>query len=193
MWAATGLAIASVIACGDLDLNGDVTLSTDQLLVLPSQAGAPAVPLASFSVPNPDIVVRRLEHLDPFNTLYMEIRFPEGSLASLNGQPLTATDTVTITIEPRAGGYGMTVSPRGVAFASGATPSVTFAFARYGDLSVANGSQYATPVAYAAALALWFEVTPGRWRRVSGSGPVPTDAVASPLPEPGTYVIAAPR
>lgn len=181
-------------ACSDLDLIGDTTVPTAELLILALQSTAPTVQEGSFSVPNSAVTVRRLLHSDAFNTLYLEVRFPEVALASLNGQPLTADDTVLVTAQPRAGGYGLTLSPQGLEFAGTATPSVTLSYARYGDLSVADGSDtYATRTDYESAPAIWFEVTPGLWRRVEGSGPDGADAVSGPVEEPGTYAVAAPR
>lgn len=185
--------VAALAACGDLDFVGDTTLPTADLLILPLTPSAPAAPTATFFVANDRVTTRRLLHTDPFNSLYLEVRFPIGALATLNGNPLGAGDSVRVTLDPEPGGFGVTVSPNGLAFAAGARPSATFVFAAYGDVSVANGSSYGSPTAYAQALALWYEVTPGRWRRVSGSGYTGNDAVAGPLAEPGTYIIAAPR
>ena len=190
------MAAASVLlgaaACGDLGPVEDTTLSTQELLVLPTQASAPTVSPSSFFVPNSGTTVRRLLHADAFNTLYLELRFPSGSLGSLNDQPVAAGDSVLVTAQPRLGGYGLVLSPGGVEFTS-VRPAATFSFALYGDLTVADGSGYASRADYAAALALWFEITPGRWRRVSGSGFDGADAVSGAVAEPGTYVVAAPR
>ncbi len=180
-------------ACGDLGPVDDPTLSTRELLVLPTQAGAPAVSQSSFFVPNNATTVRRLLHADAFNTLYLELRFPNGSLRSLNDQPVAADDSVAVTVQPRSGAYGLVLSPNGMEFTS-ARPAATFSFALYGDLAVAdNSATYASRSEYANALALWFEITPGRWRRVIGSGFDGGDAVAGAVAEPGTYVVAAPR
>ncbi len=194
MAAASALLGGAALACGDLDLTDDTTVSTQELLILATQASAPAVPQSSFFVFNAGTTVRRLLHSDASNTLYLELRFPSGSLASLNGQPLGAADSVLATAQPRAGGYGLVLSPTGLEFMSTLRPSTTFSFALYGDLGVADGSAtYATRSEYAAALALWFEITPGRWRRVSGSGFDGSDGVTGNIAEPGTYVVAAPR
>jgi hypothetical protein len=180
-------------ACGDLDFLGDTTLPTADLLTLPLTSSAPMAPTATFFVFNDRVTTRRLLHPDAFNSLYLEVRFTTGSLASLNGNPLGPSDSVRVTLDPEPGGFGVTVSPNGLAFAAGARPTATFVFAAYGDISVANGSSYSSPVAYAQALAIWYEVTPGRWRRVSGSGYTGNDAVAGTLADPGTYLVAAPR
>jgi hypothetical protein len=185
--------LLGAVACSDLGPVEDATVSTQELLVLPRQAGTPTVAQSSFFVLNNATTVRRLLHADAFNTLYLELRFPNGSLGSLNGQAVAAADSVLVTVQPRAGGYGLVLSPNGLEFTS-ARPAATLSFAQYGDLSVADGSAtYASRSAYADALALWFEITPGRWHRVSGSGFDGGDAVTGPIAEPGTYVVAAPR
>jgi hypothetical protein len=185
--------LLGAVACGDLGPVEDATLSTQELLVLPTQAGTPAVSQSSFFVPNNATTVRRLLHADASNTFYLELRFPSGSLRSMNDQPVAADDSVLVTAQPRSGAYGLVLSPSGMEFTS-ARPAATFSFARYGDLSVADGSAtYASRSEYADALALWFEITPGRWRRVSGSAFDGADAVTGPIAEPGTYVVAAPR
>jgi hypothetical protein len=191
--AASVVVAALALACGG-DVTGPATLPTSDLLVLPLQAGAPAVPPATFWASNARLAVGRLLHADAQNTLYLEARFPARTLASLDGQPLTLQDSVQVTIEPSANRYGFTLSPRGLAFSIDQTPTATLSFAVYGDFSVADGSPtYPSRAAYADALQFWLEVTPGRWRPVAGSGPAGLDAVAGPLSEPGVYVVAAPR
>ncbi len=183
-----------MVSCGDLELVDDQSLSTAELLILGLQAaGQPVTPGTAFVKNGTETFVRAI-HDDQFRTLYLEVRFPPGSLASLDGLTLGLTDSVRLVLEPELDVYGATVSPAGLTFTAGALPSATFAFASYGDLSVADGSsRYATRSAYANALALWHERTPGRWERVSGSGFTGNDAVSGLLPRPGTYVVAAPR
>ncbi len=178
-------------ACGDLDFIGDTTLPTADLLILPLTPSAPAAPSAIFFVANDRVTTRRLLHTDQFNSLYLEVRFPVGSLATLNGTAVGPADSARVTLDPEPGGFGVTVSPNGLEFAT--RPTATFVFAAYGDISVATGSSYGSPTAYAQALTLWYEVTPGRWRRVSGSGYTGNDAVSGSLAQPGTYIVAAPR
>ena len=133
-------------------------------------------------------------HPDAFNTPYVVLTFPRGSLASLDGTSLGAGDSVTIVIQPGVGLYGFTLSPQGLAFAAADLPSARVSYGQYGDLSVAGqSSAYDSPLDYAAALGLWFEVSPGRWRPVAGSGTSGLDAVEGSLGEPGTYWVAAPR
>ncbi len=181
-------------ACGDLNLPSDTTRSSDELLVLQLQSSAPPVADAGFYVSNARLTIQRLQHNDPFNTLYAELRFPRGALESLNGQPLAPDDSVLVSVLPRSDAFGLVLSPTGLEFAAGARPSVTFSYARYGDLGVTDTSgAYPSRAAYAAALRLWREVTPDLWDEVDGSGPAGTDAVAGTLAVPGEFVVAASR
>lgn len=163
------------------------------LLPLPQTAGAPAPASASFYVSNARSDVRRLLHPDAFNSLYLQLEFPANALASLNGAPLGADDSVLVTVAPEPGGYGVTLDPAGLAFASGRGPTATFVYAAYGDLAVADGSAtYGSRAAYAAALGIWADVGPDRWQEVAGSV-AGNESVAARLPSPGTYRVAAPR
>lgn len=181
-------------ACSDLTIGTGETRDTDELLILPLQPGGPAVASATFFVPNARTVTQRLTHNDATFTLYVDVSFPRGSLAELSGTPVGPDDSVRVTLQPRAGSYGLTLSPAGLGLNQSARPSALFDYARYGDLSVADGSPtYPSRPSYASALALWWEITPGRWRRVAGSGPGGPDRVTGLLADPGTYVVAAPR
>jgi hypothetical protein len=181
-------------ACVDLGPIGQQTLDTSELLILPLQSGAPTVAAASFTVPNGQSSTHQLLHTDAFNTVYFEIRVPAGAFASVNGDPVSPTGSVTITVQPRPGAYGFTLSPSGVEFVSASRPSVLLSFGQYGDFSAADGSPtYPSRVDYLDALSLWLEVSPGRWQRVSGSGAQGIDELGATIREPGSYVVAAPR
>lgn len=170
------------------------TLPTADLLVLRIQGSAPSPGSLTFYVSNARPTVRRLVHNDGFNTLYVEVAFPSGALASLSGTPLGAADSAQVTLSPRSGQYGVTLSPAALTFVSGREPEATFSYAVYGDASVADGSAtYAMRLDYLRALRLWHEISPGLWQRVSGSGAGGTDEVRGLLREHGTFVVAAPR
>ena len=94
--------------------------------------------------------------------------------------------------QPTSGTYGVTLSPGDLEFDPDVLPSARFLYGQYGDLSVSSGA-FDSPGDYAEALALWYEVTPGRWERVEGSGADGIDAVRGLLARPGTYMVAAAR
>jgi hypothetical protein len=162
--------------------------------VLPLAASAPPLFPVSFYVSNASPTFHAIRHADAFNTLYIELQFPAGCMSSLNGTPLSVTDSVLVTVEPRAGGYGFTLSPSGLVFTLGSTPSVTFSFARYADATVADTvPSFADRAAYLAALDVWQEVTVGRWRVARGSSPGGVDEIGAAVDVPGEFVLAAAR
>jgi len=166
----------------------------NQLLALPLQAAAPAVAGATFYVVNSRPVARSLRHGDGVSTLYADLEFPAGSIATLDGAPVGPDDSVRVTVTAAAGRYGITLSPAGLAFASSTHPTLTLSYARYGDLSVATTSpRYADATAFAAALDLWREVGLNRWSMAAGSGPTGADGVTGRLATGGSYLAAAPR
>jgi hypothetical protein len=138
--------------------------------------------------------VHRLGHVDDVNTPYLELEFPSGSLTSLSGSPLTDTDSVLVTVDPRPGGYGFTLSPSDLGIDPNAAPVATFFFGRYGDASVVNTTEtYADPADYVDALDVWHEVTVEQWGVVDGSATVGLDVVSGSVKDAGRYVLAAPQ
>ncbi|MDH5195945.1 MAG: hypothetical protein OEY20_01695 [Gemmatimonadota bacterium] len=164
-------------------------MPTAALVVLALDAAAPAPVSATFFVPNGRSTVRTLRHPDQFNTLYLELRFPVGALASLNGQPLTADDSVEVTVQPLAGGYGFTLSPSGLTFSAN-PPTALFSFGRYAD-PAAGLAVFPDREAYLAALDLWREVGVDQWATAPGSGPVGVDEVRATVGAPGRFRLAA--
>jgi hypothetical protein len=192
--AASALGVAGVVACEDAGPPGDTTVPTSDLVVLPLAASAPAPFPITFYAFNGKPTVQTIRHPDAFNTVYLEVRFPPGCLSSLNGTPLTVTDSLLVTVQPRADGYGFTLSPSGLVFTLGSTPSVTFSFARYADPSVADTiPSFADRQAYLAALDVWQEATVGRWRIARGSSQSGVDEIAAGIDAPGEFVLAAAR
>lgn len=190
---AASAALLLTAACVDLTIPGPDVVDGADLLTLPLEAGAPPPGTASFYVANARTELRRLLHPDAFNSLYLQVEFPTNALASLDDVPLGPGDSVLVTLEPEPGGYGVTVRPSGLQFASGRGPTATFVYAAFGDLSVADGSAtYASRAAYAAALAIWEHVGADRWERVAGST-TGNETVTARLPAPGTYLVAARR
>jgi hypothetical protein len=192
--AATAAAALVAAACGDAFTPGEEVLSTAELLILPQKPEAPAPEALSFYVVNSRASIQLMLHPDQFNNLYLELQFSVGSLDAVNGEPVGASDSVFVTVQPRPGAYGFTLSPTGLLFSAASVPRATFSYARYGELSVADASpSYADRASYAAALEIWAETTIDRWRRPPGSSAAGTDAVSGPLATGGDFVLAAPR
>lgn len=174
----------------DVELPDDQTVPTADLLVLGLQGSAPTPQLATFYVPNDRLTVRTIRHPDAFNTLYLELRFPAGALASLNGTTVAAHDSVAVTVQPLAGGYGFTLSPSGLAFTDAGAPSALLSFARYADPST-GAAAFGDTDGYLAALELWAEVGLDRWAVARGSGPAGVDEVRASVEAPGSFLLAA--
>lgn len=168
---------------------GNPTVPTADLVVLALDAAAPAPGSTTFFVPNGRSTVRTLRHPDQFNTLYLELRFPAGALAALNGQPLAPDDSVEVTVQPLVGGYGFTLSPSGLSF-SGNLPTALFSFGRYAD-PTAGTAAFPDRETYLTALDIWRELSVDRWAIAGGSGPAGIDEVRATLDAPGRFRLAA--
>jgi hypothetical protein len=183
-----------ISGCSDLTVPGEIVLSTDELLILPFRAGTPQPESVSFWVHNSRQKVQLLVHPDQFLSPYMEMTFPVGSLASLNGATLLDGDSVFVTVSPWNGSYGFTLSPDGLEFRLDATPTAKFQFAAYANASVADqSSKYESPTEYAAALDIWREVTVAAWQVARNSTATAADAVSAKMETAGEYTLAAPR
>jgi hypothetical protein len=191
--AATALALLCA-ACSDLGPASETTVRDAGLLKVGIAAEAPLPGTVSFWVGNARATTVRLVHPDGFNSPYVEVEFPPGSLRSLDGTLLGPTDSVSITITPEPGGYGLTLRPAGLELVSSALPTARFVLAAYGDLSVADGSTtYASRTAYANALAIWEDIGIDLWGLVPGSRYAAGDLVTGRIPGPGRFRVAAPR
>lgn len=193
-WIAATVVIAVVAGCGDALTPGGAIVDEADLVPLALQGTAPPLPSLSFYVRNNAVTVRALRHGDTFNTLYVELRFPAGSLLSVDGTPVAPTDSILVSVDPRPGGYGFQLTPAGLAFATGNAPTATFSYARYGDLSVADGvPTFADRGTYADALDVWEEVSLRRWRVASASTESGVSEVSARIDAGGAFVLAARR
>jgi len=183
-----------VSACSDLGLPSHELSTLADLLVLLQQANAPEPQSKSFWVSNTRQSVQRINHPDAYNTLYLELTFPAHSLSSLNGIAVGEADSVYVTIDPRPGSYGITISPAGISFDAGARPTATFSFSVYGDASAASlSARYDNSADFVAALDIWRETAVDQWEVVPGSGASGTDAVRGSVESSGSFLVAAPR
>ena len=185
------MAAAAGAACVDVGLPTEDTVPTADLIVLGLAAAAPAPAATTFFVPNDRLTVRTLRHPDAFNTLYLELRFPAGALESLNGTVVAADDSVEVTVQPLAGGYGFTLSPSGLTFSDNA-PTALLSFGRYAD-PAAGAAVFGGTDAYLAALELWVDVGLDLWAVARGSGPGGVDEVRAFVDAPGVFRLAAAR
>jgi hypothetical protein len=136
----------------------------------------------------------RIFHSDSMGTLFAEFRFTPHSIVRAGGVTVCDTCTVLVTVTPLAGRYGIAVGPPTLVFSATGSPTVTFSYGVYGDLSVHDSSaRYATAAEYSAALAIWYERSPGRWEEERNSAHQSATVVSSALDEPVSHVVAALR
>jgi hypothetical protein len=186
--------VLAAAACQDVSFPGSTTVSGSELLVLGLASSAQLPTAQTFWVSNGAALVRTLRHPDAFNTLYLQLSFPAGSLESLNGQPLASDDSVQVTLEPLASGYGFTLSPGGLVFSSQDPPTALLSFGRYADASVADGDpSFPTVTDYLDALEIWQEVGVDRWQVAPASQTVGADEMRCTVDAPGRYRLAARR
>ena len=192
--AATVILVLLLSSCSDLALPSDDTFTIADLLALSQQVDAPAPVSRSFWVSNARQSIERINHPDAFNTVYLELTFPARSLASLDGIALTDADSVYVTVDPRPGHYGFTLSPSGVVFSSGASPFVTFSFSVYGDASAGSTSAtYTSNADFVAALKIWRELAVDQWQIAPGSGSAGIDTFGATVESSGRFLLAALR
>jgi hypothetical protein len=161
-------------------------------VILPLSSTAPAPAGLSFYVSNAHTTTRSLIHPDGFNTLFAQLSVPAGALASLDGTPLGANDSVRVTLTVDPGIYGVRIAPAGLAFAGSVAPTLTLSYVRYADFSVIASSGYADASAYESALGIWDETSADTWLPLGGRGAAGSD-VSATLSQTGHFVAAAPR
>jgi hypothetical protein len=184
----------AALGCEDISLPGDATVALEDLVVQPLQSGAPPVQSATFWVYNDRLVSRALNHQEAQLNPYLEIEFPEGCLSSLDGQPLTVDDSVQVTVQARPGAYGLVLSAQGDLEFTLETPTVSFFYGRYADLSVIDGEpSFPDENSYLEALEVWEEAALGRWRVARSSGPGGVDIIVAAVDAPGELLVAAAR
>jgi hypothetical protein len=191
--AASALALLAALGCEDIGIPIGGTVPRDELVALALQPGAPPVQSATFWVYNDRLITRTLSHADAQLNPYLRIEFPPGCLSRMNGVQLSVDDSVEVTVSAGNDVYGLTLSPSGLEFTL-ETPTVTFFYGRYADLSVITGEpSFPDETAYLDALEVWEEASLGLWKIARSSGPSGVDAIASAVDAPGELLVAAQR
>lgn len=115
-------------------------------------------------------------------------------MVSRNGVPFSDSDSVLVTVDPRGGAYGFTLSPSGLVFSSIDSPNAAFSFSVYGDASTGAASpSYANAAEFVSALDIWKEISVDEWEISPGSAAAGIDAVSAAVRASGRFVLAAPR
>ena len=194
--AASTLALLLVAACGD-DGPGGLSGALPRsglLAVARADAAAPAPTVTTVGVRYDQSRSVTIEHPDAGTTTFVELLFPPQSILHVNGQPVCDTCTVNVSISVTPGVYGISLTPASMIFNAASTPTATFHFATYGDLSVFDSSsRYADEQAFGNALAIWSEMLPGQWRRGRNSTQITPGQVVSGIDVPGPHLLAAPK
>lgn len=194
----TGLVAASALAfgagCDDGGVNPTGLARTALLALARADGAAPAPTVTTIPVRHNQSRTALINHPDAGPTLFVELFFPQQSILHVNGQQVCDTCTVTVTVTATPGVYGVTITPANMIFNAAGTPTVTFGYDVYGDFSVRDSStQYPTDPAFDVALALWYEATPGQWRRGRNSSHTAPGRVVSGIEGPGALLLAAPK
>ena len=150
----------------------------DQVLILEQAGIAPSDTVVTFGADRGRRVLMR--HAPPDNAIFAIVDFPPDS---------GATDSITVTLRPVPGRYGLVVSasprlpPRG---------SATFSYAIHFLAPPLEGSRYPSEITYSQWLGIGRLTGNDRLTFLPFSRPA-TDMVRAALTEPGEYLVAAPR
>lgn len=159
----------------------NVTLPADQLYAL-EWWGAPPLDTAVVFSPGRKRTVL-LRHAAPDNTVFAELSLPAELF------PAGSADSVRISIEPRAGLYGVTITGT-PAFTEGAI--LTFKYPVHFVAPLAASQRYGNPALFERALAIGVQEEDGRFRLLPSTRPA-ADNLSATIPGPGVYLVAAPR
>lgn len=131
-------------------------------------------------------------HTDSAHTLFASIDFAPHSIVSRNDTLLCDTCTIVVTVTTTPGTYELTLGPPTLVFNLAAEPVVSVSFGTYGDASVyTESSRYASADAFIQALGLWYERAPDQWVEGRNSGFTEPATIASAVPGPGPFLLAA--
>ena len=135
-----------------------------------------------FPAEAPRLIIIR--HGVPDNTVFVELNFPAGSFA-----PAAAGDSVTVTVHPRPGVYGIDL---GLTAPFGVGATIRFRYPVHFMAPRAALARYGSAVRYEAQLAVLFRLESDRFGLLRSDRPA-SDNLRAPLRGPGTYLVAAPR
>ena len=157
------------------------TLPLARVIVLETTGPPPSDTSVSFTVGEPHIIV--LRHGPPENIVFARLSFTAGAFAD-SGQ------SVTVEVHPRPGVYGLDVATS--LPLRGGEATVVFDYARYFSAPLRARQVYGSDIAFERALAVGRLLPDNQIELLPSSRPAP-DNLASALPAPGSYLVAAPQ
>jgi hypothetical protein len=159
----------------------NVTLPLNQLYVLESW-GAPPLDTSVAFLPGSRRTIL-LRHAPPDNTVFAELSLPAEVF------PAGAADSIRVSIEPRPGVYGVTITCT-PGFAEGAI--LTFRYPVHFAAPREASLKYGNPAQFERALGIGVQENDGRYRLLPSTRPA-ADNLTATIPGPGVYLVAAPR
>lgn len=125
-----------------------------------------------------------LRHGPPDNAPFVELRFTEESF------PVTESpESVTVTVRPRAGVYGVDIT---TSVPSGPGGVVRFKYPVHFAAPVDALARYGSAARFERALSIAYLAEGDQYRLLESARPG-ADNLEAPLGESGTYLVAAPR
>lgn len=185
-----GLALcAALAACGGGRAAGGpatpapqpgTQLPRNQLLVLEEWGAAPADTTVTIATGRSRTIV--LRHGAPDNTVFATLRLPDSLWEA-------TADSVRLTLEPLPGLYGLKITS---SLPWKYPARLTFRYPVHFAAPMAARLRYDSDFSYERALVIVRQGSDGRYTLLASERPA-TDNLAAPIPEPGTYLVAAPR
>jgi hypothetical protein len=184
------LAATAVVGCGRANTVAPTatgadpvsrTLPADQLYVLEMSGIPPEDTTVRFRTDAPRQII--LRHGAPDNTVFVELSFPSGSFTTGAG------DSVTVTIHPRPGVYGIDLD---LSAGLGGGATIRFRYPVHFMAPRAALARYGSAVRYEAQLSVMVRLESGGYGVLRSDRPA-SDNLRAPLRGPGSYLVAAPR
>ncbi|HEU4699034.1 MAG TPA: hypothetical protein VFS40_07640 [Gemmatimonadales bacterium] len=154
-----------------------------ELLVLQASGAPPRDTSVTFVQGQRRVIL--LQHASPDDVPFGELEFPSRAFPD-SGAP------VTVTVRPEPGAYALSVTSDVPWRAGLGTPTVRFSWPVHFVAPPAARERYADAAAYARALVVGHPRADGAVVLLPSMRPA-LDNLQAPMPEPGRYLVAAPR
>jgi hypothetical protein len=156
-------------------------IAADQLVVLEMNGAPPPDTSVTFAAGQPRTII--LRHPPPDNSVFAELAFPLEAFAG------AGLDSVTATVRPRSGVYGLDLS---LSVAPAKPGRIRFKYPVHFLPPAEAIQRFGGVTAFERALAIAHGIGADRYEVLKTGHPRP-DNVESDLSEPGTYLVGARR